>query len=224
MKRDEAMAILTEHQQEIENLGVKILSLFGSVARDEARPDSDVDILVEFESGRKNNQFGLLVELHKQLESLLGRSVDIIIPHSRMKHRLRQRVFNDAVCVFPYSNCKIYQKEVVGPVPPRDWKDRILDILEAIEKIERYIEGMNFDEFMDDEKTRDAVMRQLTIVGEAARYATPEVEANTPGIPWGQMRGLRNVLVHEYEEINLQTIWNIIKEHLQPVVPQLRRL
>ena len=223
MERKTAIALLTEHQDELKKLGVKCLSIFGSVARNEAREDSDVDILVEWEEG-KESYFAELVELYNRLESILGREVDIASPKNLKRYWMRMRVFNDAVCVFPQANCKIYQKEVVGKVPPRSWKDRILDILEAVEMINSYIEGVNYEVFLTNNMLKDAVIRQLTIIGEAARYTPPEVESAYPEIPWQQMRGLRNVLVHEYNQVDLSKIWEISQNYLIPVESQLREL
>jgi hypothetical protein len=77
MRRDAALRLLREHRAEIEAFGVKSLSLFGSVARDEAGPDSDVDILVEFEGQTRFRQYMGLKEL---IESLLGTRVDLATP------------------------------------------------------------------------------------------------------------------------------------------------
>jgi uncharacterized protein with HEPN domain len=83
-------------------------------------------------------------------------------------------------------------------MPDRDWKFRIEDILESIAKVERYTAGMTFDTFTADEKTIDAVVRNFTIIGEAARYMPQEIEARYPYLPWNEMRGMRNIVVHEY--------------------------
>ncbi len=93
MRRDEALRILAEHKEEIAGFGVKSLSLFGSVARDEAGQDSDVDILVEF--GRPVGLFGF-IDLNDYLEGLLGRRVDLVTPDA-LKARLRDRILGEAI-------------------------------------------------------------------------------------------------------------------------------
>jgi hypothetical protein len=96
MKRDEVLRILRERQNELrEQYGVQSLSLFGSVARDEARPGSDVDLLVEF--NRPVGLFGLFA-LQDHLEALLGCKVDLGTPRS-LKPRLREHVLQEAVHV-----------------------------------------------------------------------------------------------------------------------------
>jgi predicted nucleotidyltransferase len=95
VRRDEVMAILSAHRQELEKRGVASLDLFGSVARDEARPDSDVDLLVEF-----NRAVGLFayVALERYLSEILGRPVELVTPGT-IKPRLRDRILREAVHV-----------------------------------------------------------------------------------------------------------------------------
>jgi uncharacterized protein len=96
MKRDEVLAILAAHQETLQKLGVKSLNLFGSVARDEARPDSDVDFLVEF-----NQPGGLfqLLQVQYYLEDILGCSVDLGTEDALREH-LRKPVLKDVIRAF----------------------------------------------------------------------------------------------------------------------------
>lgn len=109
-------------------------------------------------------------------------------------------------------------------MPPRDWTLRIEDILAAIEKIERYTAGMTAEAFRGDEKTVDAVVRNLMIVGEAAQHIPPEVLERAPQIAWADMRGMRNIVVHEYFGVSLDILWETAKVDLPPLVPLLRSL
>jgi uncharacterized protein with HEPN domain/predicted nucleotidyltransferase len=171
------------------SLGIKSLAIFGSVARNEARQDSDVDLLVQFEEGKPVGLFEL-VTIKQHLERLLGCEVDLVTP-KYLKPRMRDRIFADAVSAFPLRDWKVGIKDIEA-MPPRSWKERIEDILDAIAKIERYSAGITFEEFEADELRVDAVIRNLTIISEAARYTPPEVEAAYPEIAWIQMRGIRN--------------------------------
>lgn len=93
MQRDEALKILADHRQDLERFGVKSIAIFGSVARNEARADSDVDVLVEFAA-----PVGLfeLVRLGDYMESVFGRRVDITTPGG-LKRQLRDRILQEAV-------------------------------------------------------------------------------------------------------------------------------
>lgn len=95
MRRDEALAILRAHRAELERLGVKALAIFGSVARDEARPGSDVDVLVEFDRPVGYFEF---FDIQQYLEGLLGCRVDLGT-FASLKERVRPRVQKDLVYV-----------------------------------------------------------------------------------------------------------------------------
>ena len=85
----------------------------------------------------------------------------------------------------------------------RHWKFRIQDILDAVQKIKSYTEGLSFDDFANDSKTMDAVIRQLTIIGEAASRVPEEITSTASTIPWSEIREMRNVVVHEYFGLDL---------------------
>jgi uncharacterized protein with HEPN domain len=109
-------------------------------------------------------------------------------------------------------------------VPRREWRLRIEDMLSSIGKIERYTEGMTFEEFQQDDKTVDAVIRNFQIIGEAARHVPEEIVTGYPVLPWAPMRGMRNIVIHEYGSVRLATIWNTLQHDLPPLVPHLRRI
>lgn len=93
MRREEALRLLAEHTEELRGLGVTSLLIFGSVARDEARPDSDVDILVEF---RDPVGYLHLAKVQHRLESFLGAPVDITTP-SGIRESMRARIMREAI-------------------------------------------------------------------------------------------------------------------------------
>ena len=95
MKREEVISILRSHRADLENRGVKSLALFGSTARGDSRPDSDVDLLVDFSVALGLFEF---IELEQYLERLLGCPVDLGTPGA-LKPRIRQQVLQEAVYV-----------------------------------------------------------------------------------------------------------------------------
>lgn len=100
----------------------------------------------------------------------------------------------------------------------------VADILEAMDKIERYVAGMSFEEFVADDKTVDAVVRNFEIIGEAARQMPAEFKATGSQIPWRDMADFRNVLIHEYFGVDLRTLWQIIELNLGELKQQLQDL
>jgi uncharacterized protein len=95
MKRDEAIAILKQYEQPLTSFGVKSLAIFGSVARDEAHPESDIDILVEFS---EPPTFDRYMDVKFYLEDSLGQSVDLV-SHKMLKPQIRQTVEKEAIHV-----------------------------------------------------------------------------------------------------------------------------
>ncbi len=95
MSRDEVLRILSEHREEIEAMGVKSIAIFGSTARDEAREDSDVDVLIQFTGPATLNGY---MGVKSYLEALLGRSVDLVTERA-LKPRMRPYVEREAVYV-----------------------------------------------------------------------------------------------------------------------------
>lgn len=79
---------------------------------------------------------------------------------------------------------------------PRNWHDRIRDILDAIAEIQRFTQDMDYDTFKMDEKSIRAVEMNFIIIGEAASHITEEIEEKYPTIPWNLMRAMRNRIVH----------------------------
>ena len=109
-------------------------------------------------------------------------------------------------------------------MPPREWRLRIEDILEAIHKIQRYVSGLSFDDFCADDKVVDAVVRNLEVIGEAARHIPPAIESRYQDLPWVEMRGMRNILVHEYFGVNLPILWHTIQQNLPPIIEKLDKI
>ena len=109
-------------------------------------------------------------------------------------------------------------------MPPRNWELRIADIIEAIEKILSYVQGMTFDQFADDPKTIDAVIRNITVIGEAARNVPEEVVERHPSLPWREMRDIRNVVVHEHFGLDHNVGWDTLQRNLPPLLPELKRM
>lgn len=100
----------------------------------------------------------------------------------------------------------------------------LLHILEAIEKIERYIEGVGFDDFSDDDMMIDAVVRELEIIGEAARNLSDSFQEKHSGIPWRKLRAMRNVLIHQYFGVNLKVVWDTCKNDMPTLKDFVERL
>ncbi len=106
----------------------------------------------------------------------------------------------------------------------RDWKIRISDMLQSIELIRAYTEEMIQSEFEADQKTIDAVLRNLEIIGEAARHVPEAIVNKYPDVPWDEMRAIRNIVIHEYFGVNLNIIWHTTQVNLPSIVDKLEEI
>jgi uncharacterized protein with HEPN domain len=98
------------------------------------------------------------------------------------------------------------------------------DILEAIKNIYSYTSGISFEEFIADKKTKDAVIRNFEIIGEAAGKLPEDFIMKNSHIDWPGVVGFRNVLVHDYFGIDYNIVWNIKKNHLHILEIEIRSL
>jgi uncharacterized protein with HEPN domain len=98
------------------------------------------------------------------------------------------------------------------------------DILASLEKIERYLGGMNQEKFASDDKTVDAVARNLEVIGEAAKNLPAALRERHPDVPWRRLIGLRNVVVHEYFGMDLGIIWRIVRDELPTVKASVKKV
>ena len=98
------------------------------------------------------------------------------------------------------------------------------DIILAIQKVGRYTAQMDLDAFLADELVVDGVARNLEIIGEAARQLPEEFRRNHAEVPWTQIAGLRNRIVHDYFGLDLEIIWEIIQHDLPELEKQVRAL
>lgn len=107
---------------------------------------------------------------------------------------------------------------------PRDYKLYLDDILESCRKIRQFTEGMSFQEFERDVKTQDAVIRNFEVIGEAANRLPKEIKSLYHGIEWAKIVGFRNILIHTYFGVELDTVWSAIVEKVSDLEEQTKEV
>ena len=106
----------------------------------------------------------------------------------------------------------------------RDHKLYMKDIIEAMESIERFIEDMDFDDFIQDDKTISAVIRKLEIIGEATKAIPNQIKNNYPQVPWKAMAGMRNKLIHFYSGVDYALLWETVTHRIPQVKPLINQV
>lgn len=110
---------------------------------------------------------------------------------------------------------------------PRD-NESLIDIERAVRRILRYIDNVSRDELeMNDEKV-SAILYQIAVIGEATKRLSPEFRQQHPEIPWRDIAGMRDVLIHKYDQVDFDVIWDVVQNKLpelltllEPILPSL---
>ncbi|MCP4393046.1 MAG: DUF86 domain-containing protein [Alphaproteobacteria bacterium] len=108
----------------------------------------------------------------------------------------------------------------------RDWKLRIADMAIAVERIQEYSSGMTYDDFMESQRTIDAVIRNLEIIGEAAGKVSGKIKSRYSRVPWDKLKIMRNLLIHEYFDFgqDAKIIWETVCRNIPDIAHALHRL
>lgn len=106
----------------------------------------------------------------------------------------------------------------------RTYRDYILDILTSIQEIEEFVEGMNFEDFVEDRKTVNAVIRSLEVMGEAVKKIPSEIRKKYPEIPWKYIAGMRDKLIHEYHGVDLEIVWEVVEKEIPSLKPKFEKI
>ena len=100
---------------------------------------------------------------------------------------------------------------------PRDSSFYLEDIQESCAKIQRYTQGMDFEAFKQNDQVFDAVIRNLEIIGEAAKQLPDAIKAMMPDIEWAMAAKFRDVIAHHYFGIDVEVVWNVVQEKVPPI-------
>ena len=106
----------------------------------------------------------------------------------------------------------------------KDSKSFLLDIEHAIKDIQGYLHGMKKEDFFVNILIQDGSIRKLSIIGEAVKNLPRPIKNSEADIPWKKIAGMRDIVVHDYSELDLNVIWNTIQEGLSPLEKAIRRL
>lgn len=97
-------------------------------------------------------------------------------------------------------------------------KGHLFDIVEAARLALSYIENKSLETFLQDTQCQDAVLRRLEVIGEASRRLSDQTRQRLPEIPWKEIIGMRNMLIHDYDDIDMKIVWDTVSDHLEPLI------
>lgn len=105
----------------------------------------------------------------------------------------------------------------------RDYRDYLQDMIDSINDIESFIRNMGFEEFKTDRKTINAVVRSIEIIGEAAKRVPSSLRGKYKMMPWKEMIGMRDKLIHAYFGVDTEILWKTVKDDIPPLKPLIQR-
>jgi len=106
----------------------------------------------------------------------------------------------------------------------RSYKDYLQDILDAMNKAQSFVSGMGHEAFKDDDKTAYAVIRALEVIGEATKHVPDNLRQKYPSVPWQDMAGMRDVLIHAYFGVDIETVWLTVTEKISQIKPLIEKV
>lgn len=200
-------------------------ALFGSVLRDDFRVDSDVDVLVVFDPAVKPG-LSQWLDTQAALEALFGRAVDLTEklmvqnPFSKAEIERTHRI------VYPPERANLAEAIEVDLQMTDEARTgaALLAMVESMEAIQEFLIGRTYDDYASDRMLRRAIERELEIVGEAANRVPKAFQAAHSEIDWGQSVGLRNVIIHRYDQVEDERMWDVITTQVPKLLAQVKPL
>ncbi|MDQ6834112.1 MAG: DUF86 domain-containing protein [Chloroflexota bacterium] len=203
---------------------IRWLALFGSVLRDDFRDESDVDVLYALESGRKIDRFAVAEELSR----LLGRHEADFICTENLKWRIRDRVYADTRTLYgdPPEEVTVARenRSLYGHGMVKGENLYIGDMLDRARRTQRIASERTRHDDDTDELFQLSVLHLVQTIGEAATHVSRMTRDCCPGIPWSLMIGMRNVLVHRYDDGDDDVVWKTVTADLAPLITELERM
>jgi uncharacterized protein len=204
---------------------VQELGLFGSVIRNDFGPDSDIDVLVVFDPNCERDVFSR-THAQDELMKLFGREVDLTEkrllknPFSKLEILHTHRIIYPPECA-NFTALAEANPEITDHVRN---SAALLNMIDSIEAIQEFTQGRTFEDYLTDRYFRRVIERELEIVGEAANRLTPAFQSAHAEIDWRGVTGLRNAIIHQYDELDYEKIWESATLEVPVLLDQIRPL
>lgn len=205
-------------------------ALFGSVLREDFRPDSDIDVLVTFSP---ESQFDLLdlMAMKEELEDIFGRKVDLVNKRDieRSDNWIRRENILGTARVFYTAGEKLITEFVENEWPLqyiKDMRDRssLLDIVKFARNLVEITRGMDRAQLESNLIKQSAVLYQISILGEAVKRLSQTFRSQYPEIPWKKIAGMRDKVTHQYDRVDLDIVWDVVQNNIPELIATLEPL
>lgn len=200
--------------------GLRSLGVFGSYVTGRQRADSDLDVLVEFEEGRRPGAFDI-IGLQDELGEMLRVKVDLG-ERRLLKPYIGRQVASQVLWLLGGDESGGTFKRDLDMA--REYLDFLNDLVVAADQLSRLLAGVSFRDLVRNEEKTLAVTKVVENIGEAAKRVPDEVRARYPEIPWVKMAGTRDRLAHNYWEVDKRVLWTIAAEEVPPLRSALGRM
>lgn len=208
---------------------IQELALFGSVVRDDFNSNSDIDVLIELEPVANVGLFDI-VRMKEELSALFECPVDLTEKRLVKNPFSRAEILHTYRVIYPLENASFTGLIAANKLTTENVRDNasLFDMVKAMQAIERFVPGRTFEDYLTDEMLQGAVERKLEILGEATNRISSSFQSKHPEIDWGEIVGLGNVIIRQYDELDYERVWNIatravpmLLEKVQPLIPEL---
>ena len=200
---------------------IRELGLFGSAIRTDFRENSDVDVLVVFDSDRDylNSE-----KVQQELSQLVRREVDLTQKRLLLNPFSRAEILRTYRMLYPPDQRNFTHLIECNRAMTETARNNaaLLDMVNAMEAIARFLVGRTYDDLLDDELFQSAVERQLEIMGEAANQLSSDFQVAHTEVDWSGAIALRNIIIHKYDDIDYDRLWQIVSVEVPQILVQVK--
>ena len=222
--RDRLRASEPDITQFCQRWQIQELALFGSIIRDDFKPDSDVDVLVVLEPSCRRGAFDR-VEMQNELALLFGRDVDLTEKRLIRNPVSRVEILRSHRIIYPLALSNFTGIEAKSAMTENARsRAALLDMVNAMNTVSKFVKGKTFEDYQTDILLKSGVERQLETLGETANRLKPTFQTAHPEIDWSGVVGLRNVIIHQYDELDTEEIWEIATKKVPLLLVQIQPL
>jgi len=227
--RDRLKTPLSQIENFCQQWNIQEFALFGSVIRDDFTSASDIDVLIEWNPTASHGFFEV-IQMEEELAQLFDRPVDLTQKKQVKNPFSKAEIFSSYRVIYPPESANFTSLLAANKLMTENVRDNasLFDMVKAMQAVEKFVPGRTFKDYLSDELFRSAVERKLEILGEAANRISSGFQDQHPEIDRRNIVGLRNKIIHQYDELDYQEVWEIaindvpvLLKQIQPLVPDL---